>query len=204
MNTAAAITRKPFLDITLDDWDGVHRVDLRAYFVTGQWVAREMVRRGHGGNIINVASVGSLVATREQVHYCAAKGGVLMLTRGMAVELAPHGIRVNAISPGTIETDFNRHLLADVWLVRGGGHTIVVETGFLDLARMNAHRPRDKMPLQETGESLPDQLAARGVRPDDVDSVILTHLHLDHCSGLPLFSKARIVMQQPTFTAALR
>jgi NAD(P)-dependent dehydrogenase (short-subunit alcohol dehydrogenase family) len=113
VNGAAVITRKRFLDLTLDDWDSVHRVNLRAYFVTGQWVARDMIRRRRGGSIINIASIGSLVATREQAHYCASKGGVLMLTRCMAAELAPHGIRVNAISPGTIETDFNRHLLAD-------------------------------------------------------------------------------------------
>ncbi len=113
VNAAAIINRKPFFDLTLEDWDSTHAVNLRAYFVTGQWVAKDMARRGKGGSIINIASIGSLIATREQTHYCAAKGGVLMLTRCMAVELASLGIRVNAISPGAIETDMNRHLLAN-------------------------------------------------------------------------------------------
>jgi len=113
VNAAAVISRKPFFDLTLEDWDSVYAINLRAYFVTCQWVARDMAQRGKGGSIINIASIGGLVATREQTHYCAAKGGVIMLTRCMAVELAPLGIRVNAISPGTVETDINRHLLAN-------------------------------------------------------------------------------------------
>jgi NAD(P)-dependent dehydrogenase (short-subunit alcohol dehydrogenase family) len=113
VNAAATIDRTPFLEITLEQWDRVHGVNLRGTFVAAQWAARSMVKRGHGGSIINIASVGAVRATREQAHYCASKGGVLMLTKVMAVELAPHGIRVNAISPGTFETDINRHLLGD-------------------------------------------------------------------------------------------
>ena len=112
VNAAAVISRRRFFDLTLEDRDWVHAVNLRACFVTCQWVARDMARRGKRGSIINVASIGGLIATREQTHYCAAKGGVIMLTRCMAVELAALGIRVNAISPGTVETDINRHLLA--------------------------------------------------------------------------------------------
>lgn len=113
VNAAATINRKPFLEITLDDWDRVHTVNLRAVFVASQWVARAMVAEGRAGSIINIASVGAMLATAEQAHYCAAKGGVLALTRCIAVELAPFGIRVNAISPGAVETDINRELLAD-------------------------------------------------------------------------------------------
>jgi len=112
VNAAAVISRIRFFDLTLEDRDWVHDVNMRACFVTCQWVARDMARRGKRGSIINVASIGGLIATREQTHYCAAKGGVIMLTRCMAVELAALGIRVNAISPGTVETDINRHLLA--------------------------------------------------------------------------------------------
>jgi len=114
VNAAAIIHRKPFFGLTLEDWDSVHAINLRAYFVTCQWVAKDMARRGKGGSIINIASIGGLIATREQTHYCAAKGGVIMLTRCMAIELASLGIRVNAISPGTIETDINRNLLANM------------------------------------------------------------------------------------------
>ena len=113
VNAAAIISRKPFFDLTLEDWDAIHTINLRACFVTGQWVARDMARRGLGGSIINIASIGGIVATLDQTHYCAAKGGLIMLTRCMAIELAEYGIRVNAISPGTIETDINRHLLSD-------------------------------------------------------------------------------------------
>jgi len=113
VNAAATISRKSLFDLTLDDWDRIQTVILRACFVTGQWVARDMARRGHGGSIINIASTSGLIATRDLTHYCAAKGGLIMLTRCMAMELASHGIRVNAISPGTIETDINRDLLAD-------------------------------------------------------------------------------------------
>jgi NAD(P)-dependent dehydrogenase (short-subunit alcohol dehydrogenase family) len=113
VNAAATIQRKRFLDITLEDWATVQAVNLQSYFITGQWVARRLVEAGVGGSIINIASVGGMKATLEQSHYCAAKGGVIALTRAMAAELAPYGIRVNAISPGIVETDFNRHLLAD-------------------------------------------------------------------------------------------
>ncbi len=81
------------------------------------------------------------------------------------------------------------------WLIRGGERVIMVDSGFTDVNRMNANRPPDKPMSQEPGESLVAQLAARNVRPEDVDTVILTHLHLDHCAGVALFSGAQIIMQ---------
>jgi glucose 1-dehydrogenase len=113
VNAAAIVTRGSVLELTLEDWDRVHRVNLRGYFVTSQWVAKDMIRRGARGSIINIASISGTNATRNLAHYCAAKGGVIMLTRCMGVELAPYGIRVNAISPGAFETDINRTLMAD-------------------------------------------------------------------------------------------
>jgi NAD(P)-dependent dehydrogenase (short-subunit alcohol dehydrogenase family) len=113
VNAAAITHRKPFLEVTLDDWDRVHAVDLRAYFVATQWVAQRLVEQGRPGSIVNVASMNATIVTRGQSHYCAAKGGVLQLTRAAAVELAEYGIRVNALSPGVVETDMNRELLAD-------------------------------------------------------------------------------------------
>jgi NAD(P)-dependent dehydrogenase (short-subunit alcohol dehydrogenase family) len=112
VNNAGTTDRRPFLEITLDDWDRVHGVNLRGYFIAAQWVARSLVARREAGCIINIASI-SATHVSGNANYCASKGGVLMLTRCMAVELAPHAIRVNAISPGTFETDFNRHVLAD-------------------------------------------------------------------------------------------
>lgn len=113
VNAAAITHRKPFLDLTLDEWDEVHAVDIRPYFVATQWVARTLLARRSPGSIINVASINGTSVTPGQAHYCAAKGGVVMLTKAAAVELAEHRIRVNSISPGCIETDLNRHLTAD-------------------------------------------------------------------------------------------
>lgn len=113
VNAAAALQRKPFLELTLADWDEVHAVDVRPYFVSTQWVARHLVDRGAPGSIVNIASITASLGLAGQAHYSAAKGGIVSLTRSVAVELAPHRIRVNAISPGVVETDFNRQLLAD-------------------------------------------------------------------------------------------
>lgn len=113
VNAAAVVVRGPVLELTLDDWDRLYRVNLRGYFVTARWVAADMVRRAAGGSIINIASISGMVATPNLAHYCALKGGVIALTRCMAVELAPLGIRVNAISPGAFETDINRERLRD-------------------------------------------------------------------------------------------
>ncbi|WP_137181629.1 SDR family NAD(P)-dependent oxidoreductase [Roseomonas sp. AR75] len=110
---AAHIQRKPFLEITDADWDAVHGVNLRGYFACAQTAAQRMVRRGGGGRIVMVSSINQAHASPDLAHYVASKGGVMMLARSMALELAPHGITVNCVAPGTIETDINRHMLAD-------------------------------------------------------------------------------------------
>jgi NAD(P)-dependent dehydrogenase (short-subunit alcohol dehydrogenase family) len=107
-NNAGMINRGSFLDLTEEQWDRVHSVDLRGVFLVGQAVARQMVAQGTGGAIVNTASIASHIAQSLHAHYCAAKGGVRQLTRGMAIELAPFGIRVNAVEPGVILTDMNR------------------------------------------------------------------------------------------------
>lgn len=112
VNNAGIATRKNFLELTDEDWDRVHSTNLRGYFIVGQTVARHMAQR-RSGVIINVSSLNQQKARRDRSHYLASKGGVLMLTRGMAVDLAPYGIRVNVLAPGTIETDINRADMAD-------------------------------------------------------------------------------------------
>jgi NAD(P)-dependent dehydrogenase (short-subunit alcohol dehydrogenase family) len=107
------IQRKPFLDITDADWDRLHAVNLRGPFAVAQEAARHMVARGQGGRIVFISSVNQAHANRDIAHYVASKGGVMMLARAMALELADHGITVNLVAPGTIETDINRHMLAD-------------------------------------------------------------------------------------------
>jgi NAD(P)-dependent dehydrogenase (short-subunit alcohol dehydrogenase family) len=109
---AAVLSRIPFLDLTDAEWDRVHAVNLRGYFAVGQEAARHMVARKAGGRIIMVSSVNQVTVNRGIAHYVATKGGVMQLAKAMALELAPAGITVNLIAPGTIETDLNRSFLA--------------------------------------------------------------------------------------------
>lgn len=110
---AARIQRKAFLEITDEDWAGIHAVNLHGYFACAQEAARIMIEDGKPGRIVMVSSVNQAHANPDIAHYVATKGGVMMLGRAMALELAPHGITVNLVAPGTIETDINRHMLAD-------------------------------------------------------------------------------------------
>lgn len=110
---AAILDLTEFLDVTPEDWDRVLKVNLSGFFYTGQAAAREMVDRGTGGAIINMSSVNAVLAIPNAVSYCACKGGVQQLTKTMAIALAPHGIRVNAIGPGTIATEMAMQIVKD-------------------------------------------------------------------------------------------
>jgi NAD(P)-dependent dehydrogenase (short-subunit alcohol dehydrogenase family) len=94
-----------FLDITEADWDAVIDVNLKGAFLVGQAVARAMVAAGRPGAIVNMSSVNGIMAIPSIASYNASKGGVNQLTRVMALVLADHGIRVNAVAPGTIATE---------------------------------------------------------------------------------------------------
>ena len=94
----------PFLDVGLDDWRQTLEVDLTGGFVCAQRAARHMVEAGRGGRIVNVTSVHEHVPLLGASAYCAAQGGLGLLTKVMALELAEHGITVNAIAPGEIST----------------------------------------------------------------------------------------------------
>ena len=113
VNNAGILRRTPFLEIGEEEWDAIHDVNLKGYFLVGQAAARRMAESGTGGAIVNVSSAGQAVAAPNLTHYCVAKAGVEMLTKQMALELAPHRIRVNAIAPGLIETDMNRADIAE-------------------------------------------------------------------------------------------
>jgi NAD(P)-dependent dehydrogenase (short-subunit alcohol dehydrogenase family) len=108
VNNAGILRRTPLLEIGEEEWDAILDVNLKGYFLVGQAVARGMVEAGTPGAIVNVSSAGQAVAAPNLTHYCVAKAGVDMLTKQMALELAPHKIRVNSIAPGLIETDLNR------------------------------------------------------------------------------------------------
>ena len=104
VNNAGTGDTTPFLELELDDWRKVLAVDLDGAFLCGQAAARRMVEAGRGGRIVNVTSVHEHVPLDESAAYCAAKGGLGQLTKVMALELAPHGITVNAVAPGEIAT----------------------------------------------------------------------------------------------------
>ena len=137
VNNAGVLKRTPLLEISEDEWDAVVDVNLKGYFLVGQAVARRMVEDETPGAIVNVSSAGQAVAAPNLTHYCVSKAGVEMLTKQLALELAPHRIRVNAIAPGLIETDLNR----------------------ADIAREDFRKRRlARIPLREIG--IPDDLAA--------------------------------------------
>jgi NAD(P)-dependent dehydrogenase (short-subunit alcohol dehydrogenase family) len=104
VNNAGTGISTPFLDVSLADWRKVLDVDLTGAFMVAQAAARFMVSAGHGGRIINITSVHEHVPLPHASAYCAAKGGLGMLTKVMALELAEHGITVNAVAPGEIAT----------------------------------------------------------------------------------------------------
>jgi NAD(P)-dependent dehydrogenase (short-subunit alcohol dehydrogenase family) len=104
INNAGIFPRVPFLEMTERDWDQVLDVNLKGACFCAQYVAKAMVSARRQGAIINIASGAALRGSPRGVHYVASKGGVLSLTRAMALELAPYRIRVNAIAPGLTDT----------------------------------------------------------------------------------------------------
>jgi len=104
VNNAGIFKAADFLDVTEADFDAVLRVNVKGSFLVGQAVAREMAKTG-GGNIVNMSSVNGVMAIPTIASYNVSKGGINQLTRVMALALADHGIRVNAVAPGTIATE---------------------------------------------------------------------------------------------------
>ncbi|HEX6016536.1 MAG TPA: SDR family NAD(P)-dependent oxidoreductase [Burkholderiaceae bacterium] len=108
VNNAGIFKAADFLDITEADWDAVITVNLKGSFLVAQAVARAMASAGRGGAIVHMSSVNGTMAIPSIASYNASKGGVDQLTRVMALALADHGIRVNAVGPGTIATELAR------------------------------------------------------------------------------------------------
>jgi glucose 1-dehydrogenase len=105
--------KKPFLEVTDDDWDKVIAVNLYGSFVVSQVAARQMVGQGEGGKLVFISSVHEDIPFPGYASYCASKGGVRMLMRNLAMELSPHKINVNNIAPGAIATPINQAVLND-------------------------------------------------------------------------------------------
>jgi NAD(P)-dependent dehydrogenase (short-subunit alcohol dehydrogenase family) len=141
INNAGTAWREPFLEITPDHWDRMLAVNLRGMFLVAQAVSRILVQQRTGGAIVNMSSTNGVAGEADYAHYNASKAGVLLLTKTMAVELGPHGIRINALCPGYIETPLNAQIAGNL--------------GNSDFA---ADYARLKVPLNRTGQ--PDEVAA--------------------------------------------
>ena len=113
VNDAGVCPFADFLDMPEVLWDQVLDVNLKGYFLVSQAVARTMVARGVKGRIIAVSSISAEFGGSQQAHYCASKAGINLLMKSMAISLGPHGITCNAVLPGTVETDINRHALSE-------------------------------------------------------------------------------------------
>lgn len=117
VNNAGVIKAGDFLDYAIEDFDRVLGINLRGAFIVGQAVARQMVKQVKAGEspgvVVNMSSINSVVAIPNQLGYCVSKGGLAQLNRVMALALAPYGIRVNAVGPGSIMTDILASTLKD-------------------------------------------------------------------------------------------
>jgi glucose 1-dehydrogenase len=108
VNNSGIALWKPFLELDEEDWDRTLDTNLKSVFLCSQAVARELVASKAGGSIVNISSIAARGALDCLVPYCASKGGMTLATQSMAAELAPFGIRVNSVAPGTIDIKRNR------------------------------------------------------------------------------------------------
>jgi glucose 1-dehydrogenase len=113
VSNAGMEINKPFLEIPDEEWNKVIAVNLTGAFIVSQEAARQMAKQGAGGKIIFVSSVHEDIPFPRYTAYCAAKGGLRMLMRNIAIELAEHKINVNNIAPGAIATPINQKVLDD-------------------------------------------------------------------------------------------
>jgi len=161
-NNAGTAQRSPFLSIATEEWDRIIAVNLRGMFLVAQAITAQMARRGTGGVVINMSSTNGIAGEEDYAHYNASKGGVLLLTKTMAVELGPLGIRVNALCPGFIGTPLNTAISAGI-----GG------------ADFEAAYARDRIPLRRTGRAEEVAAAYAFLASDDASFIHGTGLVID-------------------------
>jgi glucose 1-dehydrogenase len=113
VNNAGIEFKKPFVDVTDDEWNLVINVNLFGSFLVHQAAAKQMIVQGQGGKLINISSVHEDIPFPMFTAYCASKGGIRMMMRNIAMELAPFQINVNNIAPGAIATPINQKVLDD-------------------------------------------------------------------------------------------
>jgi glucose 1-dehydrogenase len=113
VNNAGMETHHAFLEMPLDAWRKVIDVDLTGAFLCAQRAARLMLQGGAGGSIVNISSVHQIIPWGGYAHYCAAKAGLDMMSKTLALELATERVRVNTIAPGAIQTPINKNVWSD-------------------------------------------------------------------------------------------
>lgn len=113
VNNAGTESKKPFVDLTDDDWNKVLKVNLYGAFVVSQLAARQMIKQGQGGKLVFISSIHEDVPFPGYTPYCVSKGGMRMLMRNICLELAPYEINCNNIAPGAIATPINQKVLDD-------------------------------------------------------------------------------------------
>ena len=107
VNNAGIQIRSPLLDVTESDFDRVISVNMKGYYFAAQTYVRFALKHGHKGAIVNISSVHEIIPFPNFDSYAMSKGGVMMMMKNLAIELAPIGIRVNNVAPGAINTDIN-------------------------------------------------------------------------------------------------
>ena len=105
VNCAATLVAKPLVETSREEWDKVMAVNATGTFLLSKHAVKAFLDQGGGGSIVNLSSISGTVGLAGQPAYCASKGAVLQLTRQIAVDYAPHGIRCNVVSPGSVATD---------------------------------------------------------------------------------------------------
>ena len=171
VNNAGIGLNKPVLSTTLAEWDANLRVNLTGTFLCGQAVARAMVEQG-GGRIVNIASISGQRGGVGRAAYGAAKAGVILLTKVMAVELGPLGVLVNAIAPGPVDTEQSR-----------GTHTPATRQAY-----------HDRIPLKRYGSG--DEIAAGVVFLASPESSFVNGAVLNVDGG---FDAAGLIFEQEVF-----
>jgi 2-deoxy-D-gluconate 3-dehydrogenase len=152
VNNAGYSKLVPFLDVTEALYDRTLDINLKGMFFCSQAAAREMIRQGEGGRIINIASLAAFLPIPPQTHYCASKGGVVSLTRAMARELISHGILVNAVVPGGVNTP--------------GGVAAADE-----ITKVNGQLPKEL--VDDFTTLMTRMLVNRVAEPEDIGNVVL-------------------------------